>query len=47
LFWSTISRLAGVKHFLNELGLTQNNQYVVTFNGAVIETVTGKILQKS
>lgn len=39
--------LAGVKHFLNELGLTQNNQYVITFNGAVIETVTGKILQKS
>lgn len=39
--------LAGVKHFLNELGIVQDNQYVVTFNGAVIETVTGKTLQKS
>lgn len=36
-----------MKHFLNELGIVQDNQYVVTFNGAVIETVTGKTLQKS
>ena len=38
--------LAGVKHFLNELGIVQDNQYVITFNGAVIETVTGKTLQQ-
>ncbi|RHW53410.1 HAD family phosphatase [Lactobacillus bombicola] len=39
--------LAGVKHFLAELGITTDNQYVITFNGAVIESVTGKKLAES
>ncbi|WP_103752182.1 Cof-type HAD-IIB family hydrolase [Lactobacillus panisapium] len=39
--------LAGVKHFLNELDIVTDDQYVITFNGAVIESVTGKLLKKA
>lgn len=39
--------LAGVKHFLDEMAIIQNDQYVITFNGAVIESVTGELLKKS
>lgn len=38
--------LAGVKSFLRELNIVQNNQYVITFNGAVVETVTGTKLKE-
>jgi len=38
--------LAGVKPFLQELGVDGNDQYVITYNGAIIETVSGKILSK-
>ncbi|WDF82862.1 Cof-type HAD-IIB family hydrolase [Lacticaseibacillus pabuli] len=36
--------LAGVRPFLNELGMTRDDQYVITFNGAVVESVTGRVL---
>lgn len=39
--------LAGVKHFLHELNIVSDDQYVITFNGAVIESVTGKLLKKA
>ncbi|BDR60321.1 Cof-type HAD-IIB family hydrolase [Lactobacillus xylocopicola] len=39
--------LAGVKHFLQELNIVADDQYVITFNGSVIESVTGKVLKKS
>lgn len=39
--------LAGVKQFLNDMDITANDQYVITFNGAVIESVTGKLLKKA
>lgn len=38
--------LAGVTHFLAQLGIEGSNQYVITFNGAVIETVTGEVVAK-
>ncbi|MCI1892706.1 MAG: Cof-type HAD-IIB family hydrolase [Schleiferilactobacillus harbinensis] len=38
--------LAGVAHFLKELGVTGDDQYVVTYNGAVIESVSGHVLVK-
>lgn len=38
--------LAGVAHFLKELGVAGDDQYVVTYNGAIIESVTGKVLAK-
>ncbi len=38
---------AGVKKFIDELALNNNNQYVITFNGAVIETgLHVKLLEK-
>lgn len=39
--------LAGVKNFLSELNIVADDQYVITFNGAVIESVTGKLLKKA
>lgn len=36
--------LAGVKPFLNELGITADDQYVITYNGSVIESVTGEVI---
>lgn len=38
--------LAGAAPFLQQLGLTNDDQYVITYNGAVIESVTGKIIAK-
>lgn len=36
--------LAGVKNYLNDLGIEGNEQYVITYNGAVIESVAGHII---
>lgn len=33
--------LAGVTSFLNQLGISGDDQYVITYNGAIIETVSG------
>ncbi|WP_125764688.1 Cof-type HAD-IIB family hydrolase [Companilactobacillus hulinensis] len=38
--------LAGVTPFLDELGIKGDDQYVITYNGAIIETVSGKPLVK-
>ncbi|WP_461219005.1 Cof-type HAD-IIB family hydrolase [Lapidilactobacillus salsurivasis] len=38
--------LAGTRHFLDELGLSGDDEYVVTFNGAAIETVAGRVLAR-
>ncbi len=38
--------LAGVSPFLKELGVSGDEQYVITYNGALIETVSGKIISK-
>lgn len=38
--------LPGVRPFLNELDINSDDQYVVTYNGSVIESVTGKIINK-
>lgn len=38
--------LAGVSPFLKELGVSSDEQYVITYNGALIETVSGKILSR-
>lgn len=38
--------LAGVTPFLKELGISGDDQYVITFNGSIIETVSGKVLHK-
>lgn len=38
--------LAGVSPFLQDLGLHGDDQYVITNNGAIIETVSGSILQR-
>ncbi|WP_412989555.1 Cof-type HAD-IIB family hydrolase [Pediococcus siamensis] len=38
--------LAGVSPFLKELGIKTADQYVITYNGAVIESVTGKVVAK-
>jgi Cof subfamily protein (haloacid dehalogenase superfamily) len=38
--------LAGVRPFLDQLGMTRADQYVITFNGAVVESVTGTILDE-
>ncbi|WP_426385763.1 Cof-type HAD-IIB family hydrolase [Latilactobacillus curvatus] len=39
--------LAGVVPFLNQLGIAGDNQYVITFNGSIIETASGKILKEA
>jgi len=39
--------LSGAQRYLNELGLNkQDNQYVVSFNGAVVESTSGNVLFK-
>lgn len=38
--------LPGVRPFLNELGINSDDQYVITYNGSVIESVTGKVINK-
>ncbi|RMC49729.1 Cof-type HAD-IIB family hydrolase [Lactobacillus sp. ESL0228] len=37
--------LAGVQHFLSDLKITGDDQYVITFNGAVIESLGGSKLK--
>ncbi|BDZ30197.1 Cof-type HAD-IIB family hydrolase [Lactiplantibacillus sp. WILCCON 0030] len=37
----------GVKPFLTELGITGDDQYVITNNGALVQTATGQILAQS
>ena len=32
--------MPGVRPFLNELGINSDDQYVITYNGSVIESVT-------
>ncbi|KRL61658.1 Cof-type HAD-IIB family hydrolase [Latilactobacillus fuchuensis] len=38
--------LAGVAPYLAQLGIAGDQQYVVTFNGSVIETAAGEIIQQ-
>lgn len=38
--------LAGVKPYLDQLGIDGDDQYVITYNGAVIESVAGRIVAK-
>jgi len=38
--------LAGVSPFLKELGINGDEQYVITYNGALVETVSGKVLSR-
>ncbi|WDT66226.1 Cof-type HAD-IIB family hydrolase [Companilactobacillus crustorum] len=38
--------LAGVSPYLKELGISGDDQYVITYNGGLVETVSGKILSR-
>lgn len=38
--------LAGVTPYLKELGISGDDQYVVTYNGGLVETVSGKVLSR-
>lgn len=39
--------MTGVHHYLDELGLNgQADQYVISFNGALVQTTAGKVLSK-
>ena len=39
--------LSGAQRYLDELGLNnQDNQYVVSFNGAVVESTSGQVIFK-
>lgn len=38
--------LAGAQHYLDALGLAGDDQYVITYNGAVIESIAGRIVAK-
>lgn len=38
--------LAGVSPYLKEIGITGDEQYVITYNGALVESVSGKILSR-
>ncbi|WP_125589286.1 Cof-type HAD-IIB family hydrolase [Companilactobacillus jidongensis] len=38
--------LAGVSEYLNELGISGDDQYVVTYNGAIVESVAGRTITK-
>lgn len=39
--------LPGVKPFLNEIGISGDEQYVITYNGSVIESVTGQVIAET
>ncbi|MQS98579.1 Cof-type HAD-IIB family hydrolase [Companilactobacillus halodurans] len=39
--------LAGVSRYLDQLGISGDEQYVITNNGALVETVSGKIMSRS
>ncbi|CAM2836812.1 sugar-phosphatase [Fructilactobacillus fructivorans] len=38
--------ITGVKPYLNKLGIDGNDEYAITYNGALVETVDGKVLSK-
>lgn len=38
--------LAGVKPYIQELGITGEQQYIITYNGSTIQNVAGNILQQ-
>lgn len=38
--------LAGVSSFLRDLGISGDEQYVITYNGGLVETVSGKVLSR-
>lgn len=38
--------MPGVRPFLNELDINSDDQYVITYNGSVIESVTGKVINR-
>ena len=38
--------LAGAQHYLDALDLAGDDQYVITYNGAVIESIAGRIVAK-
>lgn len=39
--------LSGAQQYLDELGLNyQDNQYIVSFNGAVVESTSGNVIFK-
>ncbi|KRK78667.1 Cof-type HAD-IIB family hydrolase [Companilactobacillus nodensis] len=38
--------LAGVSEYMDELGIHGDDQYVITYNGAIVETAAGKTLNK-
>lgn len=38
--------MPGVRPFLNELGINTDDQYVITYNGSVIESATGRVVNK-
>lgn len=38
--------LAGVSPFLQDLGVNGGEQYVITYNGGLVETVSGKVLSR-
>lgn len=38
--------LAGVSPFLDQLGITGEKQYVITYNGGLVETVAGQVLSR-
>lgn len=39
--------LPGVKPFLNELGVKGDQQYAITYNGSVVESVTGRVIAET
>lgn len=36
--------LSGVTPFLKQLGIAGEDNYVITFNGSMVQTITGKII---
>ena len=38
--------IAGLKHFMDELGIIGPDQYAITLNGAITRTADGKIMTK-
>lgn len=38
--------LAGVSQYLDELGIKGDEQYVITYNGALVETASGNVLSR-
>ncbi|WP_201726533.1 HAD hydrolase family protein, partial [Lactobacillus helveticus] len=36
--------IAGLKHFMDKLGIVGSNQYAVTLNGAITRTADGQVM---